>query len=118
MIINSFGGNDSLTGTGFDDLITGGLGADSMFGGNGADTFIFATGDAPTALVGSLTYDKIGDFSATADKIDLSVTPTLGAAESKTATLGGLAGTVSIDAQGKIDFTVELVKRMLDILSR
>jgi hypothetical protein len=107
MIINSLGGNDSLTGTGFDDLITGGLGADSMFGGNGADTFIFATGDAPTALVGSLTYDKIGDFSATADKIDLSVTPTLGAAESKTATLGGLAGTVSIDAQGKIDFTVD-----------
>jgi hypothetical protein len=117
MIINSFGGNDSITGTGFNDIITGGLGADSVFGGNGADTFIYAAGvdfsnqpfsDAPTALVGSLTYDKIGDFAVANDKIDLSVTPTIGDAESKSVTLGGLpTGSVAIDSQGKITFTVD-----------
>jgi limonene-1,2-epoxide hydrolase len=104
MAINGLGGNDALTGTDFADVITGGTGADFLFGGDGADTFYFATGESPTALVASLTFDKIGDFVATEDKIDLLVAPLIGAAESISATLGGVTGTASIDEFGKVTF--------------
>jgi len=105
MIIVGNDGNDNLAGTNYADTITGGSGADSLIGKGGADVFYFAPGDSPTVLVGQLTYDKIGDFAPSADKIDLSVNPVLGASESRTVTLSGLLGGVSIDATGKVTFT-------------
>ena len=104
--MNGFAGNDALTGTNFADTIVGGTGADSLLGKSGADTFYFATGDAPTSLVASATYDNIGDFVATADKLDFQVAPAMGAAETNSvATIGGVTGTVAIDAAGKVTFS-------------
>ena len=105
MVIVGNDGADSITGTDFGDEINGGAGVDSLFGRGGNDVFTFATGDSTTALVGSLAYDKIGDFSTVDDKIDLQVTPVLGAAESRSTTLGGVAGTVEINAAGQITFS-------------
>lgn len=105
MTINGFAGQDALTGTNFADLITGGADADSLLGKGDADTFYYALGDAPTGFVAGGTYEKINDFSAAQDKIDLVTAPQLGTAESKAATIGGLAGTVAIDAAGKVTFT-------------
>jgi len=102
MAINGFAGADALTGTNFADVITGGADADSLLGKGGADTFVYVPGDAPVAFVSGGTFEKINDFSAASDKIDLSVAPVLGAAESKVATLGGFPVTVSIDAAGKL----------------
>ena len=102
MTINGLGGTDNLTGTDFADTITGGTGLDSMFGGDGIDTFVFATGDSPTVLVSILSYDKVGDFSKTEDKIDLAVAPVIGGADSQSVTLGSASGTANLDAAGKI----------------
>ena len=107
MTILGLGGNDNLTGTEYADTITGGTGADSLLGKGGADVFNFAAGDSPTALASSLTFDKIGDFDATLDKIDFtSVNPVLGAAETNaSATVGGALGSVSIDQYGHVTFS-------------
>jgi Ca2+-binding RTX toxin-like protein len=106
MTINGFAGNDAITGTNFADVITGGTGADALLGGGGADIFVFATGDAPTSLVGSALYDRIGDFNTAEDRIDLGVTPILGSSESNAAaTIGGIQGVASIDAAGKVTFS-------------
>jgi hypothetical protein len=96
---------DTVVGTGFADTITGGTNTDIVYGGSGIDTYVFNTGDAPTALVATLKYDKIGDFNASQDKIDLQVSPVLGSAESTSATLGGQAGTVAIDSSGLVQFS-------------
>jgi hypothetical protein len=106
MVITGNAGNDNLTGTNYADTINGGTGADSLLGKGGADVFSFAPGDSPTVLVGQLIFDKIGDFTPSADKIDLSVSPFFGASESRAVTLSGLSGGVSIDATGKVTFTV------------
>jgi len=105
MVITGNAGNDNLTGTNYADIINGGVGADSLLGKGGADVFYFAPGDSPTVLVGQLVYDKIGDFTPSADKIDLQVNPVLGASESRSVTLYGLPGGVSIDATGKVTFS-------------
>ena len=107
MVIQGLGGNDNLTGTDYADDITGGTGADSLLGKGGADVFRFATGDSPTALVGSLTFDKIGDFDTVLDKVDFtSVAPVLGAADTNaSAMVGGATGSVSVDAFGKVTFS-------------
>ena len=106
MVMNGGGGNDSLTGTAFNDLISGGAGLDSLFGGDGNDVFTFLSGEASTAAAASLSYDKIGDFSVVNDKIDLQGMPTFGAAETNTnVNFGGQTGTISINTLGKISFT-------------
>ena len=96
---------DTVVGTDFADTITGGTNTDIVYGGSGIDTYVFNTGDAPTALVATLKYDKIGDFNSSQDKIDLQVSPVLGSAESTSATLGGQAGTVAIDSSGLVQFS-------------
>ncbi len=61
-------GNDTLNGGGGADILIGGAGTDTMTGGGGADHFTFLTvGD-----FGQTAPDLITDFSAAADKIDLS----------------------------------------------
>jgi Ca2+-binding RTX toxin-like protein len=60
-------GNDQLFGLGGDDRLAGGAGADMLRGGNGSDFFVFnAVSDS---VAGSM--DRIADFQATTDKIDL-----------------------------------------------
>jgi len=103
--VNAEGGNDAISGTAFDDVITGGTGADEMAGGGGSDIFIFNTADAPTALVSFLTYDKITDFDLSNDQIDFQVAPVIGAADTGSATLGGVSGTVSLSADGIATFS-------------
>jgi hypothetical protein len=105
LTINSGGGNDTISGTAFADVITGGTGADELGGGGGSDLFVFNTGEAPTALVSILTYDKITDFDLSNDQIDFQVAPVIGAADTGSATLGGVSGTVSLSADGIATFT-------------
>ena len=104
LTINATGGNDAISATTLDDIITGGTGADEMAGAGGSDIFVFNSGDAPTALVGSLTYDKITDFGLANDKIDFQTGPVIGSAESKSATLRSGAGTVNLSASGIATF--------------
>ncbi len=66
-----FGGTgiDRLSGGGGNDWLIGGTGADRMAGGAGADTFVFASAtEAGTAA----THDRISDFTAGSDRLDLS----------------------------------------------
>ena len=105
MFINSYGGIDSITGTGFNDFISGGPNADSLSGGGGSDTFIYTTGDAFVDRNVS-TFEVISDFEKTVDKIDFTFNPIIRAAGSATANFGGETGGVSIDANGKITFQV------------
>ncbi|WP_425038879.1 calcium-binding protein [Primorskyibacter sp. S187A] len=62
-------GNDRLFGGGGNDQITGGTGRDTMGGGDGVDVFIFNTvSESPHTSA----RDRIVDFTAGVDKIDLS----------------------------------------------
>ncbi|MDI1267018.1 MAG: M10 family metallopeptidase C-terminal domain-containing protein [bacterium] len=63
------GGNDTLIGGAGNDRLTGGTGVDTMTGGGGIDTFAFAFGDSSAA---SGQHDRITDFAAGIDRIDLS----------------------------------------------
>ncbi|MBB94223.1 MAG: hypothetical protein CML68_06445 [Rhodobacteraceae bacterium] len=57
-------GNDVLTGGAGDDILVGGQGADQLRGGDGADVFVFDMGDG--------ALDKVMDFQAGTDTLDLS----------------------------------------------
>jgi Ca2+-binding RTX toxin-like protein len=59
-------GNDTYVGTDHDDLIEGGKGKDKLAGGDGDDTFVL------NATPGAANADKIRDFDAGADQIELS----------------------------------------------
>jgi serralysin len=61
------GGRDKLNGGGGDDVLVGGAGDDKLIGGRGADVFAFANGDG---------NDRIMDFSAGEDLIDLTALDT------------------------------------------
>ena len=63
------GGDDSLNGGGGNDRLVGGDGMDRLSGGPGADTFRF---DSVAASDTGGPSDKILDFSANADRINLS----------------------------------------------
>jgi Ca2+-binding RTX toxin-like protein len=63
--LDGLGGNDTLLGGSGNDTLAGGLGNDLMTGGTGQDVFVFNT--AP----GSRNIDKIADFSAADDTIQL-----------------------------------------------
>jgi Ca2+-binding RTX toxin-like protein len=62
-------GNDTLIGGAGTDQLIGSSGVDTMTGGGGADTFAFALGDSSPA---SGQHDRITDFAAGLDHIDLS----------------------------------------------
>ena len=69
-----FGGDaaDTLNGGDGNDQLTGGAGGDTMTGGAGADKFLFGPGDINGAN-GSFAYlDRITDFEAGVDEINLS----------------------------------------------
>ena len=77
-------GQDRLVGGDGDDKIEGGAGDDDLTGGAGRDTFVFASG---------FGTDRIADFDAAADLLDLSglggVAGLPGAAEPRRALRGG-----------------------------
>lgn len=73
-------GRDKLIGGGGTDDLTGGRGGDQLVGGGGADVFHFAKGDGA---------DRIMDFSAARDQIDLSLMNTEFAALTIVDTAGG-----------------------------
>ncbi|MGR3484433.1 MAG: calcium-binding protein [Paracoccaceae bacterium] len=56
-------GNDSIGGGGGDDILIDGAGRDTLRGGAGDDLFV---------LTGDETFDRIEDFDAAADRLDLS----------------------------------------------
>lgn len=62
-LLSGGGGNDTLSGGGGADILIDGLGADRLTGGPGADVFILAADGA---------QDRIIDFAAGIDRIDLS----------------------------------------------
>lgn len=65
-------GNDKLWGKAGDDVIIGGLGKDTLSGGAGDDTFVFnQTDDSYRSSTANFT-DRITDFTASVDKIDVS----------------------------------------------
>ena len=64
--LNGSSGNDTLGGGAGNDLLYGGAGNDALSGGSGLDRFIFHT--APS---GTLNVDRITDFVAADDRIDL-----------------------------------------------
>jgi Ca2+-binding RTX toxin-like protein len=62
-VLSGKGGNDLLRSFGGSDTLDGGTGRDRLYGGAGSDTFVFAS---------RYGHDRIGDFDAGVDKIDLS----------------------------------------------
>ncbi len=112
-----FGGadNDLLSASIGNDRLTGGAGVDQMAGGAGADVFVFSTAaEAGTIAV----HDKISDFTAGSDRIDLSAiqfgqvfigaavfTNTAGQVRYDVAT-GLLAG--DLNGDGVSDYAIEL----------
>lgn len=69
-ILRGEGGSDDLNGGAGDDLLIGGAGADLLTGGAGADVFRFNTVAAFANKAGRT--DRITDFEAASDTIDLS----------------------------------------------
>ncbi|WP_261844533.1 retention module-containing protein [Aliamphritea ceti] len=63
-------GSDTLDGNGGNDLLIGGTGNDILTGGAGDDIFDWNAGDQGAS--GSPAFDRITDFDAANDKIDLS----------------------------------------------
>ena len=70
-------GNDIIEGGVDDDRLTGGTGQDTLTGDSGADTFVFAAGDSGT--ISGTVFDTITGYtaSATGDRLDLVVAPTI-----------------------------------------
>lgn len=74
-LILGLGGNDTLKGLAGNDNLDGGAGRDSLYGGDGADTFRYdqLTDSYRDYDTGGITAtDTIYDFTAGADKIDVS----------------------------------------------
>lgn len=86
-------GNDTITGGDGNDTITGGVGADNLTGNAGADTFSYTTLNNSLAAA----PDRITDFVAGTDKIDVTTVPSviLQGANFTTAGTGTLANDIS-----------------------
>lgn len=108
-ILQGLGGNDTILGGGGNDTILGGGGQDVLTGGAGNDHFRF-TARADSALA---TPDRITDFTAGADRIDLrlldgnAATPLAfvagaptGAGQVGVVSRGGTAWQVQVDLDG------------------
>ncbi|MDZ4254007.1 MAG: SwmB domain-containing protein [Sulfuritalea sp.] len=61
--MNGDAGNDTLTGSAYDDHVMGGSGADTMTGGTGNDDFGFKQGDSPEVIWTDLNNEGAGFFS-------------------------------------------------------
>ncbi len=61
-VLDGLAGDDQLNGGAGDDRLIGGTGDDTLYGNRGADTFVFTAG---------FGADRIGDFDARRDMIDL-----------------------------------------------
>ena len=66
LILGGNDGDNSITGTAFDDRIQARLGNDTITGGSGRDTIIF-----DTALNGTSNVDRLADFQSGVDRIQL-----------------------------------------------
>jgi Ca2+-binding RTX toxin-like protein len=73
--LNGGNGNDMLNGGTGDDIINGGAGADIMWGSGGINTFVFGAATDSLSNFSQLA-DRIEDFNAFHDKIDLWFTVT------------------------------------------
>jgi parallel beta-helix repeat protein len=65
-----FAGNDLLNGRGGNDTLEGGTGRDMLIGGTGSDVFKYSNVTDSQEFSGS--WDRIMDFNAAEDKLDLS----------------------------------------------
>ena len=70
--VDGGGGADTVSGGDGNDSITGGAGTDNLTGGAGNDTFVFTTLTDARASTGP---DRITDFVAGSDKIDVATAP-------------------------------------------
>ena len=113
-VLDGGAGADTLNGGAGNDKLAGGAGADVLTGGVGADVFIFA--DALSVGTGAL-HDRITDFAAGIDKLDLSAFMAGGHfIGSATFTAGGggqvnyVAGLLSgdVNGDGTADFHLSL----------
>ena len=68
-VLSGLAGDDRLSGGDGDDTLVGGDGRDILAGGAGSDTFRYLSASETGATAG--TRDKIVDFAAGTDKIDL-----------------------------------------------
>ena len=68
--LNGGAGNDTISGAAGNDVLIGGAGTDVLTGGFGADRFVFSSVTDSVATAG--LRDIIADFTAAADRIDLS----------------------------------------------
>lgn len=89
-VINSGGGNDTLTGGSGNDAIYGGLGSDHLNGGGGSDRFVFHAAAESTGAA----FDTITGFDATADAFDLPY----GVAGINAAVAGGALSSATFDS--------------------
>lgn len=121
-------GNDTISGGGGNDIVSGGAGVDILAGGDGADTFLFAAGDS-SPVAGQ--HDRVTDFTAGVDHIDLSPMDAITATPAKdgfhfiaTAAFDGAAGELNYyydssrsvtvlqgdtNGDGVADFAIDLV---------
>jgi Ca2+-binding RTX toxin-like protein len=80
-------GRDALSGGAGDDVLNGGLDVDAMTGGTGADRFLWADYEDFIAVSGGI--DRITDFVAGQDTIDLSAIDALAAVGNQAFTFVG-----------------------------
>lgn len=70
-LIHAGGGRDVLDGGAGHDVLDGGQGADRLTGGTGDDVFVFARLQDSYASTAGDTHDRILDFDAAHDQLDL-----------------------------------------------
>lgn len=103
------GGNDTLIGGTLTDALVGGLGDDRLDGREGADSLVGGAGADRFIFSGTTGNDRIIDFAAGVDTIDLSAFG-IGPAN-VTSALVGPTRVLSVDTtfDGVADFTITLI---------
>ena len=101
--VNSFGGNDTITGgSGIDTIMTG-IGNDVVNGGPGADVITLGSGNDNVILVGGQDGDEIKDFVLGSDTLIL--TGSAGG-NLNLASQTAISGTYNLDNAGTFDVTL------------
>ena len=104
------GGNDTLTGRGGDDILMGGAGNDMLTGGSGLDSFRFSS-----ALGTSTNVDRLVDFNAAYDRIELSGAVFTGVGAVGQLSAGAFrAGTTAQDATDRVIYNETAGKLLFD----